>query len=577
MMHLLRRHATRLLLLLVGIGPVRSSRASRSYVSSSSGFEDTQLDGPAYDAVAKCPQTTLFARLNAAEKAGGNPLRLFRIGADSRVHMWYKAAKTRPFNPATDEKLHRKTIFHPSADNKMTIMALGTSLPAIQGTGGGNRTLFFNNVAWSNCWEPVPMHYGPMIWKWSEVVPAMTDPEQKRGYYTATAEQDPDFFGKDVLIFLDGKRHRAMRDMLEDLEFARTIPIDLKLVRDIPDRLDGKNISVVVASVIPVLVNSLLGKPPSSEAFPDFLTYVEKCALMIFGSTINKAILKRAGTTQLIMDSRKKMAKWSATTPWMMKLLEAQKKLPAEWRTTTLVEDFMSVVGFAGLFGTATMINNCVKYQERDSAHKTMFEKDPARYLIELMRVDSSVTSVTDVLRKNTEFNLEGRKMILAPGTPRQLVLSTANRDPKHWHKPNVFDPNREDLGDTLGWNGKARDVEARDLDKAPRHCPGYCLSIKAGAAVCAKLMGSFERLEKEGKLGTDIQCTVFGNHGEDSSKGSASYGSTRPKPAHALGRNYSDAPSPAGPSSGSGRSSRSGRPRGGSRPPRGRSSRPRG
>eukprot|EP00974_Lingulodinium_polyedra_P024882 2405675-Lingulodinium_polyedra.AAC.1 len=66
------------------------------------------------------------------------------------------------------------------------------------------------------------------------------------------------------------------------------------------------------------------------------------------------------------------------------------------------------------------------------------------------MRFDSAVTSATELLRANETMVLEGRRLTLAKGTPVQLVIASANRDPVHFQRPDDFDPDRPDLGDSL-------------------------------------------------------------------------------------------------------------------------------
>jgi len=273
----------------------------------------------------------------------------------------------------------------------------------------------------------------------------------------------------------------------------------------------GTNISKVAEASVPLLLKMILGAAPSGDVLNLFVTYLEKAPIMIFGAAIHKHIGKWTGLSEKIVKLREGVATWGATTPWMEEFVkQAGTDSSITQSEDTLVRNMMDSTSFAGLLGTSTMISSCVQLQRRDPKQIAMFEENPERYIIELMRFDSAVTSVTEVLRQDTDVELLGWNLTLAKGSPQQLGIATANRDPHHWQHPDEFDPFRSDLGDTLAWNGRAQDVEARDFSKAPRHCPGYCLSIKAGAVMCAKMMGSFEKLLKESKIGGPVECNNF-------------------------------------------------------------------
>jgi hypothetical protein len=165
------------------------------------------------------------------------------------------------------------------------------------------------------------------------------------------------------------------------------------------------------------------------------------------------------------------------------------------------------------------MTLKCVQFQIEKEGHEALFKENPEKYLVELMRYDSAVTSVTETLAENETLVMEGRTLKFAQGTPVQLVLATANRDPTFWKNPDGFNPQREQLAETLSWNGRVASVEARSFKQAPRHCPGHCLSLKIGAAICSAMMGSFEELHAAGKVlknGGNVQCNNFNPHREE-------------------------------------------------------------
>ena len=59
------------------------------------------------------------------------------------------------------------------------------------------------------------------------------------------------------------------------------------------------------------------------------------------------------------------------------------------------------------------------------------------------------------------------------PRPRRRYVLSIANRDEQTFAQPQLFDPNRLNLDDMIGWNGALSAPEAY-----PRICPGRTMSM---------------------------------------------------------------------------------------------------
>merc|ERR1719464_769273 len=228
-----------------------------------------------------------------------------------------------------------------------------------------------------------------------------------------------------------------------------------------------------------MIMHGIWGEMPSASVEASLVTYAKFGKFGIFGADIHR-ILGPTGIAGQIKDASDAVASWAQTTKFAKLALQARDAFAPLLSDDSLIIDDMTIATlFAGLGGTTDMTLKCIINQKRDPAHERLFKQDPEKYLIELMRMDSAVTSVTELFRDNMTMNLGGRDVNLAKGTPAQLVLTTANRDPTHWDRPDAFDPDRKDLRDTLSWNGKAADAEARSLDNAPRHCPGHCLSLK--------------------------------------------------------------------------------------------------
>lgn len=471
-----------------------------------------------------CPLKSHAERVQAANTVGGFTMKVVQLFNEFNIWIW-SDGEDRPINPATDSELLRSGPFgssnlFPSWADLRSAGLMFTLLPTLIATDSGNRTTWFNQAAKKTCWEPNPLALGPMIFKYSMVQPALTDPDQKRGYYTATAPQNPDFFDREAPLFIDGLRHASFRGLLELAGFARRYPVDVSLANAIP-RLAGNapDEQAIAKYVGPLVMTSIWGERPSSEATEAMLTYARYGKYAIFGDEIHKFALGPTGIAAKIKAASDAVSEWAGETKFSKLLLKAREHhAPGNpWfaKKERLISDMTLATLFAGLVGTTDMAKKCVVYQKRDLAHERLFKENPEKYLIELMRFDSAVTSVTELLQQQTNMNLEGRNLTLSEGTPAQLVLATANRDPTHWFEPDAFNPGRTDLADTLSWNGKVVDVEARDLERAPRFCPGYCLSLKVGAAVCAAQMGSFDELLAAGKIlanGGEVKCNNFGS-----------------------------------------------------------------
>jgi hypothetical protein len=464
-----------------------------------------------------------IARKEAANTVGGQTRVKAQEFNEFNIDLW-SDGKLRPINPATDHDLLNSGPmgrFGPTWASLRSAGLVSVLLPTLVKTDNNNRTTWFMQSAQAACWNPVPLAAGPMLFQYRQVEPAVVSPSQKRGYYTSTSPQHPDFFREDGPLFLDGDRHRTYRRLLETAGFARRYPINMGLARSIPSVSGCPDKATVAKYVGPLVMEGIWGQAPTEEVEAAMLTYNKYGAFAIFGSLIH-SVLGPAGVAEKIKNSAATVATWAQTTVYSELFLQARDYLvpgnPHFTENNLLIEDLTVATLFAGLVGTTDMTEKCVRFQKRDERHHQLFKRDPERYLIELMRYDSAVTSVTELLQQNTTMNLEGRDIQLAAGTPVQLVLATANRDPAHWRSPDTFDPDRQDLRQTLSWNGRAADVEARNLESAPRHCPGFCLSLKVATAVCSAMVGSFEELHVAGKILKEngrVKCNNFGEHQE--------------------------------------------------------------
>lgn len=498
------------------------------------GTAELPAPSDAFNPYGFCPLSTKEERAAAAETAGGGPLKLFQAFDEFNTGLLDMTGM--PINPATDPTLLESGPLHvdhwlfealnkhlPTWDTLRRTGFLTMALPAFLLTDGKNRTSFFMNSAFSACWDPDMLGLGPMKFKFQEVLAGVSDPNQRRGYYTATVNQHPDFFHPDTILFQDGGRHYKYRHLFELSGFARRYPVDVEVARQIPvaEGCEVPDTDVFSTHVGRLVQMAIWGSDPPEEIMDEIRTYGARGPLGIFGDVI-QPVLNLPGIAGAVRQAKDNVAKWALTTPFADVFFKARDHLLADdpfFSSNDILIDSIGVASlFAGLVGTVDMTTKCVSFQKLETRHHDFFMQDPEKYLIELMRFDSAVTSTTELLQAETQIVLEGRNITLKAGSPQQLILATANRDPSFWHNPSDFNPERSQLAETLAWNGRAEDVEARSLEKAPRHCPGMCLSLKVAAAACASMMGVFDELLDAGKIlanGGLVRCNNFGEHEE--------------------------------------------------------------
>jgi len=293
--------------------------------------------------------------------------------------------------------------------------------------------------------------------------------------------------------------------------------------------------AMIAKAVFPFTQLMLWGAMPDASAVAAVAPYLKEGTLGIFGETAHNLIAGvrhkhgEPSMTENLIGYRKAALAWVKTTPVFKEMKsktivrEYIDKYPGlvavhpfnEQLGYDTEEDhfFMNIVDatlFAGYIGTTDLTDKCVRYQQNNSEMQDLFKEDPEAFIIELMRYDGAVASFTALYKEDTEEIVEGKKLVFKKGTPYQASLMTANRDPAEFEEPAQFNTKRANIGNQLSWNGKLKDVESRDLVKAPRHCPGHCLSLKLGAAICAQFMGSFDELVEKKMLTAEIKCNRF-------------------------------------------------------------------
>mmetsp|Transcript_75150 Transcript_75150/g.138435 ORF Transcript_75150/g.138435 Transcript_75150/m.138435 type:complete len:339 (+) Transcript_75150:112-1128(+) len=219
----------------------------------------------AYNPYGLCPLHTHAERMESARQVGGTLAQLVQAENELRAWLW-SDGEDRPINPATDSVLYNEgpllsLPLTPSWRDVGGALGMLVKLPTLVLTGSGNRTTWFNNAAKMTCWELSPLADGPMVFKFHDVASSLADPQQQRGFYTATSLQSSNYFSENALIFLDGDKHVATRQLLEHAGFARRYPVDFNLVGNIAQIPSGTSVdsATVLEALTPVIMASNWG------------------------------------------------------------------------------------------------------------------------------------------------------------------------------------------------------------------------------------------------------------------------------------------------------------------------------
>jgi len=444
-----------------------------------------------------------------------------------RAQIWKKAqdATGKPVNPATSEWLQwNGPILGISWYNIANAMLAFVALPSFVLGSGGDRVTAFTQFAQVTCFEPTVLALGPQEFKYDKVREVLMDPKQGRGYYTATSPSAPYIFNSDGAIFLSSgsPAHTDVRKAYKSIGLAQNFDVPMAKLESIA--LPPSNGEPEVGDIVlPTVLNMVWGAWPPEDVVKAVSGYLRFGAIGIFGKVVGDFFLCPLGICKQIVEQRRAALEWAENTDYAKNVVLKNSEVQEYIKTYPIpkdsaiplspdehfIQNIVDITLFAGYVGTTHLTTKCITYQ-KDAEMKALFEEDPETFIVEVMRVDSAVTSVTALLPEDEPMILEGWNITMAKDTPFQAVIATANTDLTHWEDPKKVNPKRKNLGDTLSWNAPARYVEAQDFANAPRYCPGFCASIKAGAAICAKYMGSFDKLKAEGKIGGKVECNNF-------------------------------------------------------------------
>lgn len=115
-----------------------------------------------------------------------------------------------------------------------------------------------------------------------------------------------------------------------------------------------------------------------------------------------------------------------------------------------------------------------------------LYKNNPRNFIKECARLDQIVlvvsTSATDQIANDIkkEFQKQDSSMTTIPtNTPIHCSLASANRDENIFPNPELFNPDRPNLGKIIVWNGVEEDITNEDENKRPiRYCPGHDISL---------------------------------------------------------------------------------------------------
>mmetsp|Transcript_94422 Transcript_94422/g.224919 ORF Transcript_94422/g.224919 Transcript_94422/m.224919 type:complete len:1533 (+) Transcript_94422:40-4638(+) len=427
-------------------------------------------------------------------------------------------------------------------DSTIHTASLATFLPYF-----ANRTTAFSMCAALNCGEPTPFIDGPMKFRYDQVATAQADPAQPRVYSMWSTPPTEECHHWTLPLFLSSgsKEHRQWRMLLDEAGFETMHTQDLTEAATLLDAawLEKLRHALGMKSLLPAPTELEVGrivvqlvfegiwrkKMSFNEAYA-ITPYLEFGKMCIFGKRGKHMGLVQPLALAGIKRVALAFARDSPTAEKLFKLIQLPKYSDLKTLLESskkplndiLLQDVMDASLFAGVLGTTDLATKCVKSQFKDGNHVTMFRKDASAYLHELMRTDAAVGQFTTALTKDETWNLEGHKVPFPADQAVTMSLVTANRDPRVFPDPDVFDPDREELGEMLTWNGKLKHVMARNYTGAPRFCPGYHLSMKVAKDVCAQMTKDLSAWGGDAgehkKIEGLVKIKAAGYHGKEAS-----------------------------------------------------------
>ncbi|CAE8590931.1 unnamed protein product [Polarella glacialis] len=345
---------------------------------------------------------------------------------------------------------------------------------------------------------------------YQHVINSITDPNMPRMFQMGANGGTEACFDPSMVIFQSSgtPEHSQSRRLWDDAVMSSMHLGDLPdlgntsargWMRRMRDRVGWKlpTEDEVGALIVPLLLERIWGKKPTAKEAETVAGYLSVGKVCIFGGMAD-SIPFLPSMIAAVRTAHVDFARDSPTADKLVKLLEepgfaaVQKLYQSRGRPIrdVAVQGLADATMFAGVLGTTDMTFKCVKYTWQDPKHLRLFREKPTEYIWELMRVQAAVQGVSSVSTKARDDHMAGEEVHFPAGTPVAYSVSIANRDPIMFSKPSDMDFQRpwSEMGEMLSWNGRLKDVIARNYTGAPRFCPGHDLSVKLAAHVCAHL-----------------------------------------------------------------------------------------
>uniref|UniRef100_A0A7S2BFU4 Cytochrome P450 n=1 Tax=Alexandrium andersonii TaxID=327968 RepID=A0A7S2BFU4_9DINO len=369
---------------------------------------------------------------------------------------------------------------------------------------------------WEACGRGEYFWQGEGIWATSHAKNSeiMRSQQERSESFACLRACVPDLFAEGLLIFLptggSGSEWAAVRAALHSMFLDQRLPNYGDRLRDLPKKIeeawqsptaaDLADKAVLQRMVCRCVFFMMFGVWISEEdaqtltgwrTAASFFVLPRLVQRFLFNIGIGKVKTLRRKTVQIIEKHKLQQL-----------FVDMNEKLPAAYRREQVVklcDQIMYVIGFAGIGGTSAAVEStcgflqlktgevpedAVDFSKYPSTPDMLaaYKRNPEKFIKEVCRLDPPVTSATSVLSQDLEAEMgeTGKVLSMPKGSLRQYALSLANRDPKVFDQPSLFDPTRGDLSKSLTWNGEFDGGE----DNFPRLCPGRYLSMQVARAI---------------------------------------------------------------------------------------------
>jgi len=361
--------------------------------------------------------------------------------------------------------------------------------------------------------------HGEGAWGWRyESVRATMESDQKRGRaFGAVRAACPEIFpAEKFLLFDDGSRWAAFRAVFEQRLFARSnwaprLPLLVEVLAPLMPA------TMSAAAVTKPQMDKMVATAIWFLLFDVKLTDAQATTVASWGGSglagyfVFPRLIHRIAFNALqrkVVELRKDTL--AVFTAHKLEPLadELNAALPPEYRVTELcqlADVLVFAACFAGVGGTQHgswavtqfLMGKTVDVKQETVAFPpsdklaALYKADPAKFIMETVRLDCPVTSATCVFKEDQLLPFSTScccggvtPQAIPKDSLHQYVLSMANRDSSKWGPTaNDFDPSRKDLTDLLTWNGALSNRAA-----APRICPGQELSMEVMTAITGTL-----------------------------------------------------------------------------------------